>query len=93
MTQKCLKEVADFEEQIKNNGLNVLFLHDDAVNPKHPYGGKYNYQSYETVIAPENANRNLGIGFPKTVTSSVFWCGIDIDGAPIMSMILQKKTS
>lgn len=80
MTQKCLKEVSDFEEQIKNNGLNVLFLHDDAVNPKHPYGGKYNYQSYETVIAPENANRNLGIGFPKTVTSSVFLCGIDIDG-------------
>lgn len=80
INQKCLKEVSDFEEKIKNKELNVLFLHDDAVNPKHPYGGKYNYQSYDAVTAPENANRNLGIGFPKTVTSSVFWCGIDIDG-------------
>lgn len=91
MTQKCFKEVADFEDKVKSHELNVIFLHDDTTTPKRPIGSKYNYQSYQEVSKETNSYRNLGIGFPKKVTKDVFLCVIDIDGDSQYSTDVAEK--
>lgn len=91
MQQKCFQEIADFEEMVKSGNLNIIFMYDESSTPKAPIGGKYAYKSYEEIIKESNLNRNLGIGFPKTINDATFLCVIDIDGDTEFTSDVEEK--